>query len=57
MADRLRHSRHRNGWPNVLAPDENLEPWPAREKALIAAGYASPLLILATIVAGYMIRS
>lgn len=47
---------YRSGWPNVLAPDEELEPRPTREKMLIAAGYASPVLILAALVAGVMLR-
>jgi hypothetical protein len=47
---------YRNGHPNVLGPDEYLEPRTAREKALIAAGYASPVLIVAALALGLMIR-
>lgn len=47
---------YRNGWPNVLGPGEYLEPRTTRERLLVAAGYASPALILAAIVAGVMIR-
>ncbi|MFF0822424.1 hypothetical protein ACFYUR_18840 [Micromonospora haikouensis] len=47
---------YRDGWPNVLAPDEYLQPRTTREKALIVAGYASPALILAAILAGMTIR-
>ncbi|MFI1194098.1 hypothetical protein ACH4T9_12685 [Micromonospora sp. NPDC020750] len=48
---------YRNGWPNVLGPDEYLEPRPTGERILMVAGYASPLLILAALVLGIMARS
>ncbi|MFI2663293.1 hypothetical protein [Micromonospora carbonacea] len=47
---------YRNGWPNVLGPDEYLEPRTGREKLLRVAGYASPALILAAILVGMNIR-
>lgn len=47
----------RDGWPNVLAPDEYLEPRTVKEKAFIFAGYASPLLILVAIIVGIGARS
>ncbi|GHJ10590.1 hypothetical protein TPA0907_49570 [Micromonospora humidisoli] len=48
---------YRDGWPNVLGPDEYLEPRPMKERVLIAAGYAAPVLILVSIVVGVTIRS
>ncbi|MFI7608866.1 hypothetical protein ACIBTV_27650 [Micromonospora sp. NPDC049366] len=48
---------YRGGWPNVLAPDEELEPRPARERLLVAGGYAAPALILAAVVAGVLLRN
>lgn len=47
---------YRHGWPNVLAPDEYLEPRTIREKAMLAAAYGSPVLIIAGIVAGAVLR-
>ncbi|SCG38774.1 hypothetical protein [Micromonospora coxensis] len=47
---------YRNGHPNVLAPDEYLEPRATREKAVIVAAYASPVLIIAALVFGLIIR-
>ncbi|KXK63336.1 hypothetical protein AWW66_03215 [Micromonospora rosaria] len=43
---------YRTGWPNVLGPDEYLEPRTAWEKVLRVAGYVSPVLIVAAVVAG-----
>lgn len=48
---------YRNGWPNVLGPDEYLEPRTGREQALRIAGYLSPLLILAGILLGLAARA
>ncbi|MEV4628255.1 hypothetical protein AB0J90_18470 [Micromonospora sp. NPDC049523] len=48
---------YRDGWPNVLGPDEYLKPRTARDKALIFVGYASPILIAAAILAGVAIRT
>lgn len=47
---------YRNGWPNVLGPDEDLEPRPTRERLLLVAGYASPALILAALIVGVLAR-
>lgn len=49
--------QYRDGWPNVLGPDEYLAARPARERALIAAGYAAPVLIVAAVLFGVMLRS
>ncbi|WP_189047264.1 hypothetical protein [Micromonospora sonchi] len=48
---------YRDGWPNVLGPEEYLEPRSIRERAAIIAGYLSPVLIITAIVIGLTIRA
>jgi hypothetical protein len=48
---------YRNGHPNVLAPEEYLEPRTTREKALVVTAYASPMMIIAALVLGLTIRT
>jgi hypothetical protein len=46
---------YRDGWPNVLGPDEYLEPRSRGQQLLRIAGWVSPALILAAVVIGAFI--
>lgn len=48
---------YRDGWPNVLGPDEYLTPRTPRERAMIVGAWGAPVLIVAAILVGFAIRS